>query len=825
MKQVIKTTNIDTIRPVFVQGASENIKRYHQLRKLFDENHEYRLFAEPSAERRDSLTWYTDFEGEIIPFVNLSDSEKEVAKGRLKFQANNLYRAAIKYIKESKTKDGNVNVSDLFQVFDSCLEIPEYNDIYVIRAANGLTNFVIIRWGFTFDDYGSDKGLIERLIPLKVTPIIIKVSFSDGKIAAAQKIFIQYDDYQIDATTDSDGCVYIESMSFFTKFAVGRYDSDTNEKVDTEQFTCDHRSEYPYIIKLPTCDMRFRMIDSSGNIMPNQKIVFDVGSEKIEATTDQNGETILENVLDGFPVEAYQPGIPESRAQFFASSQQDIYLFSGKYKTIDGHALLVDKTGKAITNARLNITLETTQNQYITDAKGHVFLGSLVPGTQMKAFQPEFQDKITNHVIERNKKEYIIVGNSLFVDMKFILVDDKGKPIANADLIISSGGNKIKLKTDSAGNFVVNNVLIGETVTVEQIIGNKSVVSQSFDASSENNENVIIGKRKVVAPPPPPPIAKPTSPVIEQVESCAMNFLVVDKNDEKIENVRLTYSVLDEKNIEFTDANGKLRLSNIKKGATVDVFIKHGKQNFTQKYVARNIEENFVIKLVPRRNCWWWCLLILLLLALLAYYFMTRNDEVIVVDNSHKITIIDGLTKDRIKKAKVKAVFVNKEYNELSNDSGIVVFDSVQGKEIALTVDVGTYKIKKISFIYNINRIIEIYPEASEQNDEDIDEIPKPCGAETESGGFGTTIKVYELGKVSGKFEFYYELYNIPDQINIYKGGVNDLSKNNLLWTTGNPVSGADTVAIDFEGQELITVETIGPTRSTKWVYTVNCPK
>ena len=47
MSQIIKTTDISTIRPMFAQGASENIKRYGQLKKLFEENREYEVLAEP----------------------------------------------------------------------------------------------------------------------------------------------------------------------------------------------------------------------------------------------------------------------------------------------------------------------------------------------------------------------------------------------------------------------------------------------------------------------------------------------------------------------------------------------------------------------------------------------------------------------------------------------------------------------------------------------------------------------------------------------------------------------------------------------------------
>jgi hypothetical protein len=46
MSQPIITTDISQIRPVFADGAGENIKRYTQLKQMFRTGKEYAVLAD-----------------------------------------------------------------------------------------------------------------------------------------------------------------------------------------------------------------------------------------------------------------------------------------------------------------------------------------------------------------------------------------------------------------------------------------------------------------------------------------------------------------------------------------------------------------------------------------------------------------------------------------------------------------------------------------------------------------------------------------------------------------------------------------------------------
>ena len=110
MSQPIITTDISQIRPVFADGAGENIKRYTQLKQMFRTGKEYAVLAEPMLDGPNKITWHTEFEGTPAPFNKLTEDEREAAKGRIKFQVNQLYKSVFKQLDRSDMSD----VADMF---------------------------------------------------------------------------------------------------------------------------------------------------------------------------------------------------------------------------------------------------------------------------------------------------------------------------------------------------------------------------------------------------------------------------------------------------------------------------------------------------------------------------------------------------------------------------------------------------------------------------------------------------------------------------------------------------------------------------------------
>lgn len=95
------------------------------------------------------------------------------------------------------------------------------------------------------------------------------------------------------------------------------------------------------------------------------------------------------------------------------------------------------------------------------------------------------------------------------------------------------------------------------------------------------------------------------------------------------------------------------------------------------------------------------------------------------------------------------------------------------------------------------------------------------CPAESFSGGQGFQSYAVNLKKKQGTFIFSYEMYQNPDQSDIYYEG-------SLIYSTGGLVSGSKTVPVKFGSAKskstIISINMIAPNAGTQWVFTVTCP-
>ena len=96
------------------------------------------------------------------------------------------------------------------------------------------------------------------------------------------------------------------------------------------------------------------------------------------------------------------------------------------------------------------------------------------------------------------------------------------------------------------------------------------------------------------------------------------------------------------------------------------------------------------------------------------------------------------------------------------------------------------------------------------------------CNNSTNAGGFGVTRTVHGIGKKSGTVNVSYDMYSIPDQMDVYLNKV-------LVASTNGFVSGNGTLQIPYNASSssdnYIEVVVTGNDASTAWDYTVICPQ
>jgi hypothetical protein len=96
------------------------------------------------------------------------------------------------------------------------------------------------------------------------------------------------------------------------------------------------------------------------------------------------------------------------------------------------------------------------------------------------------------------------------------------------------------------------------------------------------------------------------------------------------------------------------------------------------------------------------------------------------------------------------------------------------------------------------------------------------CDATVQSGGQGETTTKHELGKRSGTVVIEYDMFDLPDEINVYYDNVLVASSNGL-------VSNKNTLQFKYTAAAgkptFCIVKISAPDKDTSWNYLLNCPQ
>lgn len=826
MSQLITTTDISTIRPVFSQGASENIKRYTQLKKFFEQGKEYLVFAEPIPAGGQKISWNTEFEGTIIPFAKLSQQEQEIAKGRLKYQVNKLYQTVIKTVKSS-----GQNVNELFELIDSCIEIPDYNDIYVIQSSTAQKNFCIIRWGFTSDDFKAQSGLVKKLIPIKVNTIPLKAVFSNDKIAANQNINIEYLTNKFTGTTDNEGKIYLEDIPFFTKISAFQINPNTNEKTNEHNYVCDERDEFIFRIGVPNQDITFNIVDNLGKPIKNTAIFIEYQGNKIKKYTDDFGNIVLREVPVGTDINLIQN---ENFQKKFANEQGVTnYQMIGETPKTNMLFKVVDENNSIITNALIKFQFQGNQLERQTDSNGFILLENVIVGENVICEQI-FENKNINKqnfICEKEKEEYLIKAKKPILSgmMSIKLVDENKAPIPNNELKLEFKGQTVKYTTNENGIVNIYDIPFGTSVKCLQMVDGVAKHQHIFVCEQGKTEYVMFGSQ-------PKPLAKYSN----------IQVLVVNRKNEPIKNLKISLTSGYDTFNQYSDDEGKTIFSGINSSNELKILVEHKNKKVEKKFFAKEETELHKIVIGKRRFLWiWWLLLALLLLGLLFWFFVLPRinttdivivDTVQVVDTTHvldtipkvepgfKVVILDKNTNQPLVNSSVEISYQDTILFGKTNQNGEIKF--IEVPEID-TLQI-TAKINAEGFTEQMAQFNFVKQKIFYMSDESIDisEIIYPCGELIESKGYGSTIKTFDVKKTDGTLRIIFDMFSIPDKIIVYKGKASEICEENIIYQTPDFVKGLHKESFPLVAPDgLVTVQIKGgDEEKTEWYFRVYCP-
>ncbi|MCQ2973799.1 MAG: hypothetical protein MJ211_03195 [Bacteroidales bacterium] len=835
MSQPIITTDISAVRPVFSAGTSENIKRYNQLKKMFSEGKEYAVLAEPIPAGKDKITWHTEFDGTPESFNKLTEDDRQKAKGRIKYQVNRMYKAAFHQLYHGSKQD----VNEIFEILDSCIEIPDYDNIFRVTNASGKTNYVLIKWGFIGDDFNSGSGLVKKLIPIKVDTIKIKV-LNNGKAVSNQKVTLKHLGKIYNFVTDSLGYVSLEDVPLGDSFT-----AETDQKDTLTEYVCDGSDEYHLNVGVKSADMIFNIVDKKGNPYANAEVSFTYEGKTYFETANSQGKIILRDIPENTEVVCKQKEMSE---QYICNSEQKIYVFHGNRPSSELEVIVITESGEPIENANVDITIAGENQVLKSNEKGKVFIDEIEINSLVeivckgKDFNSVSSTLNTKEGL--NSVELQIRKNTSSGEMKIKVVDEQGHPIVGSLVRSEFDDYKTDLVTDENGEIFLPKVAYFSEVTCTQIIDGLGMRRHKFTFTQDDNQYILKG------------IKIPEKSVISDLEIHVQN-----KKKQDIPNLRVTISDGHKDINRITNAEGRVIVNEMPRNKKLYISTEY--KNKTTKLEYECTKEKELVNVFVGRSPWLFLLWLIPLLALvgfLIYKYLVPiivNDNptpAVVVDTTENqpepvvipvedttqavqpepqpvvetpkgitLTVVDEETGNIIPDAEVNLTYGNNKVNGKTDANGKLNFADITDTTSLITVNIKAKNHDEYlgSFAFANEKTI-IIPKKSIEFSEEI----LPCGTEISSKGFHSTVKTFDLKKKKGKVYIYYQMNDVPDQMIVYKGRASEIDNSKIIFDTKGFVKFSKKVSFNFQTDDgLITVKINGGDENkTQWYFKVFCP-
>lgn len=842
MSQPIITTDISSVRPVFTAGTSENIKRYNQLKKLFEEGKEYTVLAKPIPAGQDKITWHTEFDGNPEPFNKLTEEEQKTAKGRIKYQVNRMYKSAYYMLRKGDKSE----INEIFDILDSCIEIPDYDNIFRITNPNGKVNYVLIRWGFIGDDFNSGSGIIKKLVPLKVDTIKIKV-LDNGTPSVDKKVVVNHCGRIYQLQTDSMGYACVEDIPLGDKFT-----AETDEDNSLTEYICDGSDEYHLLIGTKSADMTFKIVDKNGKPIPGANISFTFDGRTYHETADQNGRITLRDIPEKTEIIATQDDITQS---FICDPQRDEYIFNGSSPSAELETTVINDSGEPLANVDITIEYPGATHSFFSDKNGKVLVDNLPVNTEVlitcndKNFNRTSIDLTTQEGI--NMAELKVKKKSTEGVMNIRVLDDHGEIITNSLIRCEFDDYKTELVTNESGEITLNKVPFDTEVTCTQMIDGLGSRRHKFQFTKDNDLYILKGLK-----------------ILGKAAISDLEIHIQNKKKQDIPNLRVTISDGHKDINRITNENGRVYVNELPRSKKYVITTEY--KNKTTQTQCECTKDKEIVNMYVGRSPWLFLLWLLPLLAILGFVIYKylvpvivdkTSTPVVVVDSTDTntqpepepqpepqpapepqpepepqpapepvqvakgivLTIVDEESGNPIADATVHLECKGQVFDDRSDVKGKATIDQLN----ADTTDKVDVKITAQghdefigSFMYTPNKTI-IIPKKSIEFSEEI----LPCGTEIRSKGYHSTVKTFDLKKKKGKVKIYYQMNDVPDQMVIYKGRASQISDSKIIYDT-KFVKFSKMITIPFDTEDgLITVKINGGDDSkTQWYVKVNCP-
>ncbi|MFN8258209.1 MAG: hypothetical protein U0W24_21150 [Bacteroidales bacterium] len=341
----------------------------------------------------------------------------------------------------------------------------------------------------------------------------MKIKFTDSNKEPLSNIEVTF-------LTNGGEFVYVTNAEGIVEF----FEAKKGDKIvcyttvnEKREFVFNEKELPEIMVEAPLVDMIFVTIGNDEESVIGAKVFFEYLGNKIEKTSDNTGQIVLEKIPVNTDVKVYQVykdreynaeinRCKKDKAQYFIVTNKDFEFSDMKFK-------LVDKSGQIIRNADIRFKIGNKEFETVTDHLGIVKIENIRAGETVECKQMIFGKSLPWHSFKCDDSinEYILHGekatfysqNSEKLDsqvrMRFRLINSKLQPIPNAVLRLEYGINVRNKYTNQSGEAMVEDIMIGDKVkAMVSLQGKKTEAEFICQNDDEMHEIVFKSNNKLV---------------------------------------------------------------------------------------------------------------------------------------------------------------------------------------------------------------------------------------------------------------------------------------------------------------------------------------
>ncbi|OQY00998.1 MAG: hypothetical protein B6I20_08145 [Bacteroidetes bacterium 4572_117] len=576
--------------------------------------------------------------------------------------------------------------------------------------------------------------------------------------------------------------------------------------------------------------MILSFIDKESKPLADLDIFFEYSDTNDIKTTNTNGVVELTGFEKNLEFACYISKKEKKGFKFQETGELSIIF---KRPTVDMTFVVAGKSGEAATNLEVHFKYNDKQIKELTNSTGQIVLKNIPLKTIVKAYQL-FKNKEENtegFICERDKSQYFYVADKLFekANMNFKLIDKNGVAIKNSDVRFRYEKKEFETVTNNEGRLTIKDVKIGALVECKQLMFGKSLPIHKFKFDKQVDEYIIHGEKQI-------PFSQEKMNYDSDV---SMKIKLVNSKTEPIANAIIKLEYNGTTRNKYTDLNGEIQVDDVQIGNIIKAFADVRGNSTEAEFICdtNNETHQLVLKTDSGKLFLW--VIPLIIIAALAFLFIKvdlssfkmpekKPEQKIVIKDTvtianYKISVKDKAKKNAIENVKVELVYADSSQIKFSNKMGEVNFTAIKNKKpLNVTISLLGFYSSTASFTAKTNTTLFI----TKDDSIDVAQTYLACGELTQSAGFKTTIKTFKMKMEKGRFKLFFNMFNLPDQIDIYNGALHNISKEKLIYSSNKKIKGLKNTHVIFNSPDsLITVQVTGSDNKTSWLYKVFCPR